>query len=195
MKHVVAAVLISFCIAAGCFAKENTNPVGVQFSIGSGYTFYGDRGMKDLVSDMNSDDFSRIILGGDAGIFGVLTDNVHLIGGCDLMTDLFWKGGQHCYIFDYSFLAGLRVYPGLGGFSFSVLYALGRRSAVIDLDYRKSETVHSSWGNGFKLALEYDMKYGQTGIAPVFGAAWKHMPRGNDNADNTVSVYLRFMIL
>ena len=62
MKHVVAAVLISFCIAAGCFAKENTNPVGVQFSIGSGYTFYGDRGMKDLVSDMNSDDFSRIIL-------------------------------------------------------------------------------------------------------------------------------------
>jgi hypothetical protein len=191
MKRFLAAILVLAACAYGCFA-EGTSSAGFQFGIGSGYIFYGDSGTKNLVADMNSAGFSRFIFGGDAGIYVPFAENVQFIAETELLSDLFWKGGQHCYFFDYAFLGGLKVFPGLGGLSFSVAYALGRRSGIIDIDNREATSSSTDWGNGFKFCTEYDMKYGTGGIAPVIGAYWRHMPRGG-SSDNTISVYFRFV--
>ncbi|MCR5291038.1 MAG: hypothetical protein K6E51_13680 [Treponema sp.] len=191
------AMLVVFLLVAGIFAKEsssNTKAIGAQFAIGSGYMFYGDKQMKNRVSDMNSRDFSRFILGGDVGMYAKLTDNAEFIATTDLFSDLFWKSKEYCFIFDYAFNIGLRVYPGLGGLSCALSYALGRRTAVIDIDDEDNDVVSTKWGNGFKCAVEYDLKYGTNGgIAPVIGTYWRHMPRGYDTSDNILSVYLRFI--
>lgn len=192
MKRVFAAIAFFTVVISACFAKEKTSSLGFQFGIGSGYVFYGDRATKNLISDMNSDDFSRFILSGDAGMFADIADNVQFTVETEMLSDLFWKGSEHCYFLDYAFLTGFRVYPGLGGLSFSVAYALGRRTNIVKLNTDDTDVSSTSWGNGYKLGIEYDMKYGTGGIAPVLGAYWRHMPRGG-SSDNTLSVYFRFI--
>jgi|GEM_PF-548210 len=191
MKKIIAAVLILAGMAVGCFA-EKTSSTGFQFGIGSGYVFYGDSGVRDLISDMNSDDFSRFILSGDAGFYAAITDNVQFVTEAEMLSDLFWKGSDHCYFLDYAFLAGIKAYPGLGGLSCSVSYALGRRTDIVKMNGNDTNVSSTSWGNGYKFCVEYDMKYGSKGVAPVIGTYLRHMPRGG-SSDNTLSVYFRFI--
>ncbi len=96
MRKLFAALLL---ISGPVFfaAAEKKSSAGVEFGIGSGYVFYGDQKTKDLISDMNSDGFSRFIIGGDAGFYIPLADMVLFTGDAELMTDLFWKGNDHCY--------------------------------------------------------------------------------------------------
>lgn len=189
MRKLFAALLL---ISGPVFfaTAEKKSSAGIEFGIGSGYVFYGDQKTKDLISDMNSDAFSRFIIGGDAGFYIPLADMVLFTGDAELMTDLFWKGGDHCYFLDYAFDTGIKVYPGLGGLGFAIAYSLGRRTSFIDIG-EYSETTSTSWGNGFKFSIDYDIKYGKSGVCPVIGAYWRHMPRGDSFSDNTISIYLK----
>lgn len=189
MKKIIAA-LIMLCGAFFNAVSEGKNSAGIEIGIGSGYVFYGDKKTKDLISDMNSDDYSRFLIGGDVGFFIPLAEKVLFTGDAELMTDLFWNGGDHCYFLDYSFNTGIKVYPGLGGLGFGVAYCLGRRTSFIDID-DYDETDSTSWGNGFKFNLDYDIRYGKDGVCPVIGTYWRHMPRGNSSSDNAVSIYLK----
>lgn len=202
MKKILAAALLILApvylfAATAVNAKKNSGSKkssGIEFGIGSGYVFYGDSETKDLISDMNSLDFSRFIIGGDLGFFVPLADYVTFVAEAEIMNDLFWKGSDHCYFLDYSFNSGIKLTPGLGGLGLTVDYCLGRRTSFIKFEDNETTTKSTKWGNGFKFAVDYDILYEKThGVCPVIGAYWRRMPRGNDDFDNTISIYLKLL--
>ncbi len=197
MKKIAALVLLlasSFFVFAAPAKNSKSDKIGgVEFGIGTGYVFYGDSATKNLISSMNSDNFARFLIGGDVGIFIPLADYVSFVADAELLNDLFWKGGEHCFFFDYSFNGGIKLMPGFGGLGFTVDYCLGRRTSVIKYD-SYSATESTKWGNGFKFAIDYDIKYNKKeGVCPVVGAYWRHMPRGDNFSDNTISIYMKFL--
>lgn len=193
MRIKIAAVL-TFCLSFFSFAKENKlSFINPQFSLGSGYIYYGDSETRDLVSNMNSDDCTRILIGGDIGLNFDISKPVKFVTGTEIMSDMLWKDDNRCFFLDYAFLVGLQFYPGLGGLSAGVHYAVGRRTNIVKYQSDETVTTNTKWGNGYKFNLEYDFKYGQKGMAPILGAYWRHMPRGNSQSDNTISVYFRLL--
>ena len=55
------------------------------------------------------------------------------------------------------------------------------------------EDTHSTrWGNGFRFLLEYDFKSGNTGLAPIIGGSWRHIPRGG-SSDHILSIYFKLL--
>lgn len=203
MKKLLAAFLL-ICATAYIFAapaksksssKSKKNSAGgIEFGIGSGYVFYGDSETKDLISAMNSDDYSRFIIGGDLGFFIPLADYVSFVADAELMNDLFWKNDDHCYFLDYSFNGGVKINPGLGGLGLTIDYCLGRRTSFTKVNSNETTTKSTEWGNGFKFALDYDILYEKKhGVCPVVGTYWRHMPRGNNDSDNTISIYLKLL--
>lgn len=190
MKKNISVFTVIFALFFIFFAEE-VYSAGFEMGIGSGYVFYGDSETKDLVSAMNSENFNRFIIGGEAGFFIPLTDILVFTADSEIMSDLFWKGSRHCYFLDYAFNGGIKMYPGLKGLAFSVAYTLGRRTSFIKMYNQDSIISSTSWGNGFKFAVDYDIKYGKDGICPVIGAYWRHVPRGNSFSDNTLSIYLK----
>ena len=197
MKRTFAIFLLVlapvFIFAASNKKSTIDSGAGFEFGIGTGYVFYGDSATKDLISSMNSDNFTRFIIGGDVGLYLPLAEYVDFVADAELLNDLFWKGSEHWYFFDYSFNGGIKIKPGFGGLGFTVDYCLGRRTSVIKYDSYDT-TTSTKWGNGFKFAIDYDIKYQKKeGICPVVGAYWRHMPRGDNFSDNTISIYIKFL--
>ena len=177
---ILSAVLLSFSLPA--FSKT-----GFEFGIGSGYVFYGSQEVKDRNKALG--DSNQSILTTDALILVPLTQNVLFSFGNDAIFDFRWKGSHHINLVDYSFLMGVRAYPGLGGLFLSVDYALGRRTDFIS-DENEDEVTSTKWGNGFKCMLGYDFSYHLNDFAPVLCAGIKSMPRGGSR-DTSLTVSLK----
>ena len=183
---IIAAALCSAMI----FAEGERKFFGYQFALGSGYTFYGDPNLKSNVREAMHSGYSRIILYTDAGITLKITDQLYFLGGFQTMLDFIWKDGRHSNHASPTFFGGLQFYPGIGNLSFSLAYALGVRHDWEGLSNDYETVKASKWGNGFRLAAEYDFKKG-SGVIPVVGACYLFLPTGYDNYDNTLAVYFR----
>lgn len=181
-----AAVLCSALL----FAESERKFFGFQFALGSGYTFYGDSALKSNERQAMRSGYSRIILYTDAGITLKLTDQLYFLGGFQTMLDFIWNGGHYTNHASPTFFGGLQFYPGLGNLSFSLAYALGVRHDWEGLEDKYNKVKASKWGNGFRLAAEYDFKSGG-GVIPAVGASYLFLPTGYDNYDNTLAVYFR----
>jgi len=179
-----------FICSAAIFAESERKFFGYQFALGSGYTFYGDSSLKSNERRAMRSGYSRIILYTDAGFTLKLTEQLYFLGGFQTMLDFIWKDGHHTNHASPTFFGGLQFYPGIGNLSFSLAYALGVRHdwEGMDGDYEKVQSA--KWGNGFRLAAEYDFKKGG-GVIPAVGASYLFLPTGYDNYDNTLSVYFR----
>ncbi|WP_294428845.1 hypothetical protein [uncultured Treponema sp.] len=160
---------------------------GVEFGIGSGYVFYGDKETKNRNKALG--DINQTIFCMDALLLMPMNKQLVFSVGGDAVFDFRWQGSDHIYLMDYALLAGFRVYPNLGGLYASVDYALGRRTDVISFDDH-DQTQKSCWGNGFKFALAYDFSYHLNSIAPVICASLKSMPRGGSR-DNIFCVSVK----
>ena len=189
MKKFLLIIAAALC-SAMIFAESERNFFGFQFALGSGYTFYGDKNLKSNVSEAMHSGYSRIILYTDAGITLRLTEQLYFLGGFQTMFDFIWKDGRHTNHATPTFFGGLQFYPGIGNLSFSLAYALGVRHDWEGMSKDYEEVKASKWGNGFRLAAEYDFKKGG-GVVPVVGASYLFLPTGYDNYDNTLSVYFR----
>lgn len=168
-RLLILPLIFTFFVLPG-FSKP-----GFEAGLGSGYVFYGDSATKErnrILGDTN-----QSILYLDASALFPLNELLMFTVGTDSVFDFRWNGGNHIYLIDQSLLAGFRVYPNLGGFFFSVDYALGKRTDFIDLD-GFDDTISTKWGNGFKLAAGYDFSYHLKSYAPVLAASLKSMPRG-----------------
>ncbi len=153
-----------------------------EAGLGSGYVFYGDDDLKDVLSDFDQD--SQMILCGEAAWKFGLAQTVYLAFGADSVFDGRWKGSNHVYLWDYCGFAGFDVYPGFGGLCAGVQYCFGRRTNFLDLPHEESDVSSTGWGNGFAFALSYDFFYNkEKGLSPVIAAAWRHMPRGGSSDD------------
>lgn len=189
MKKFLLIIAAALC-SAMIFAESERNFFGFQFALGSGYTFYGDDNLKANVNDTMNRGYARIILYTDAGITLKLTDQLYFLGGFQTMFDFNWNGGDCTNHATPLFFAGFQFYPGIGDLSFSLAYALGVRRDWEELNYRYRKIDSTKWGNGFRLAVEYDFKKG-AGIIPVVGASYIFLPTGHNNYDNTLAVYFR----
>ena len=189
MKKFLLIIAAALC-SAMIFAESERKFFGYQFALGSGYTFYGDSSLKSNEREAMRCGYSRIILYTDAGITLKLTDQLYFLGGFQTMLDFIWKDGRHSNHASPTFFGGLQFYPGLGNLSVSLAYALGVRHDWEGMsgDYEKVQSA--KWGNGFRLAAEYDFKSG-SGVIPVVGACYLFLPTGYDNYDNTLAVYFR----
>lgn len=174
-----------------CVAMVSAAGVGFEFGIGSGYVFYGNDGVRDrnkLLSDAN-----QVLLCMNTGALYRIAPHVYFCAGVDSMLDLRWSGGDHINLVDYAGLIGFHIYPGRSGLVGTVEYALGRRSDFISVDggTKLDDVYHTGWGNGFKFGLAYDFARTGLGFAPVIGASWRHMPRGDDSNDDIIAVFFK----
>lgn len=191
-KKIILSFVLFISIAFSALASSaERNFLGLQFSLGSGFPFYGDSALYRNNNRLNEKHYNRFILCGDFGLTGKLTDNLFVVVGMDSVFDFNWNDSFYSNYIDYAYLLGIQVYPGWGNLSFTLSYALGHRADFIKQEENFETISTSSWGNGFKFAVEYDFLSGG-GFIPAIGASWRFMPRGRDNYDNNISVYLRF---
>ena len=180
-KIFILSILFAF------FALPAFSNIGFEFGIGSGYVFYGSSEVKDRNKILG--DTNQTILTTDGLFLLPVNDILMFSGGMDAVFDFRWKGSNHIYLIDYSFVAGFRIYPNLQGLYASVDYALGRRTDFISKD-NYSDTLSSKWGNGFKFAVGYDFSYHLKSLGPILEASFKSLPRGGSR-DNIIGISLK----
>lgn len=179
MKKLLSILLL--CI----FAFSPVFAASFEAGLGSGYVFYGDRELRDLLSEL--DNPSQVIACGDISFCVPLAEPVNLVFGADSVIDARWKGGQHINLWDYCGFVGFEIYPGIAGLFGTVGYCFGRRTDFISLDDTDSTVRSTDWGNGFEFSIGYDFGFGRSGFAPKLCGAFRHMPRGG-SSDNIVEV-------
>jgi hypothetical protein len=176
--------ILLFLVFFAFLAFPSFSGTGFEVGLGSGYIFYGNDNAKSAVNSSN-----QVILSTDAAFFLTMNDFIFFSLGGDAFFDFRWGSGEHIYLIDYAFLAGIRVYPNLWGLFISMDYALGRRTDFISTEkYDGREST--SWGNGFKFSLGYDFSAHMKSFAPELVVSLKSMPRGGSR-DNLLGVSLR----
>lgn len=200
MKLKILFVAIFSILSMDIFAFSGP---GYEFGLGSGYIFYGGTSTKNMTSKLSSP--TQVIFYTDTtALFPIADSDIFFFTvGLDATLDARWSGSYHIFMLDYSGLFGFRIFPGLAGLCFNIEYAIGRRTDFVNIKKSTSyfysleiknivnDIFHTEWGNGFKLGLSYDFSVHTHTFAPIIGANWKFMPRG-DCADNIISVFLRF---
>lgn len=160
------------------------------------FAFGGSFGTSAIVNTDKSirqytENFHRIVLEFDITTEFTLHPAIRLSFGSILLTDFRFKNDNHFNSLDYNFYTGVRVYPGLAGLRLGVDYNLGRRTDFIQIDSLQ-DTRSTRWGNGFRFLLEYDFRAGKTGLLPIIGGGWRHVPRGG-SSDHIFSVYFKLL--
>ena len=175
-------------LALSCFSIVTAaGKFNFTWALGSSATFYGDEAFVTTFNGLKDRGYKNIVLSGELGMRVIFMDNVAFcLNGVISMDTLTLITSNH-FFFDYGISGGVKIYPGLAGFNFGIEYITGRRSDVMD----DVETVSTSWGNGFRLLLEYEFENLIKSFSPSLGVAWRRMPRGNDVADNILSFYVR----
>ena len=186
--------LLGFCAFLALafeLSAKSSKIVGFDIGLSSGLPVYSDSAVSDSNELVNDGDFNRVIAGGLFDFSFRLCEPLKLLLGADLLCDFIWSGSDYSNHLDYAFWSGIKAYPGIGGLNCSVAYALGRRSDFRNNDADDSIISSSSWGNGFRLGVEYDFLYGSSRTCmPALGFYYRFMPRGNDTYDNVFSVYI-----
>lgn len=192
MKKKLFIIIPLLILSSLAFAREEKERkfFGFQFALGADIPFYGDSIQWANHNTMTSDKYARIILGGDVGITLKMADPLFLVFDLESCSDFTFKDNWNCNCIDYAFCLGFQFYPGWGNLSFTLAYALGYRADFIHLNDNYAEAKKTKWGNGFKIAAEYDFFKGG-GFIPAVGISYRFMPRGYDAYDNILSIYLR----
>ena len=188
----LSSIIFSAVVSSAVFSLDRH--VRLTLGFGTGYIFYGDDDVETSISGS-----SRAIAVTDFLLHIPLAERLDFITGADCTGDFVISGSEHFLRYDYAFLGGLEVHTPLDGLSFSLSYALGRRSNFVALKYSDGDLHkchgNTRWGNGFKFSLDYDFGAITGGWAPLVGAFWRNMPRGNDERDNALAVYFRIPII
>ncbi|MGN0740203.1 MAG: hypothetical protein ACI4LX_08555 [Treponema sp.] len=188
MKKKILILLFSI-LPFFCFAKER-NFFGFQFGIGGTIPLYADKAVWDNHSKMSDENFARFIIGGDVGFTLKLAKPLFLVFDFESCADFSWNSDYYSNSLDYAFSAGFQFYPNTQNLSVSIFYSIGTRTDFVKLPERFEQIERTKWGNGFKIAVEYDFISGG-GVIPVLGAYYRFMPRGYDKYDNILSIYFR----
>ncbi len=187
-KHKVFSILLSLFVvfASSGFALEAPS-VSFDAGLSSGYPFYGDSNLKDANARIDDGGF-RMIIGTVADVNLKLAEYLTAFAGNDNVFDFNWHGEDFFNHLDTSFFTGVKVYPGIGGLNFSVAYSIGTR---FDFAGESKGVDSASWGNGFRLGMEYNFAYADKNrYMPSIGAYYRFVPRGNNTYDNLLCVYL-----
>ena len=169
----------------------NGTIVSLKTSIYSQIPVYGSAELNDINNSLNQGDFKRVIAGSFVDFDVTLCKYIKLTTGADLCCDFIWGGNDYFHHMNYSFFTGLKIFPFDAGINFYAAYAFGHRLDFVNItDAARKGTEFSSWGNGFRLGLEYNILYWKTlAVYPVAGTFYEFFPRGSYLKDNMFAVY------
>lgn len=198
MKKLLSAVIFSFLISFFCFAESRF----LQWDAGitTGFPIYDMKAADTKKELLTADDFKRVVAGINADLQLNLSEPLKLVFGVDSMLDFVWLDDEHNNTIDYGFYSAIKFYPGLEGLNFSIGYELGSRTDFIksyDTDDAseepelKNSVKQTAWGNGFRIALEYDIFYNKNvKVAPCVGVYYRFIPRGNYENNHILALYV-----
>lgn len=199
-KSILVAIII-FLQLFPCYSRSKYIDFGVFLS--SGYNFHTDGDLAKGHLLYNNPDAKRILAGLNTDATFHITEPLSFFVGADSFADFNFLDEYYYHTVDFAFYAGIKLFPFFHGLNCSISYALGSRLDFVNISTQISEeeiqTISGSeiksWGNGFRIAAEYDFLYETDAkICPVAGFCYRFMPRGNNNYDNILTAYvgLRF---
>ena len=184
MKKLFLLLILAITMSFHVFAGEDSF-FTTEVSLGTGISIYdssADELRKELLSQK---DYKRIIAGLTLDTNLNISDPLKIMLGAELFSDFLWNNQKNYNTLDYSFFSGIKVFPNKTGLNLSICYALGNRTDFFD---NKNNT--KSWGNGFRLAIQYDfMEARAYKVKPIAGAYYRCVPRGNYNTDHILCLY------
>ena len=185
MKKLFLLLMLLITMSFHMFAGESF--FTTEVSLGTGISIYDSSTGDSRKSLLNTSDFKRIILGLTADTNLNLSDPLKIMFGAETFCDFLWSGSNHFNTFDYAFFTGIKIFPNSSGLNFSISYVLGNRTDYFDQAPKKDT---KSWGNGFRLSVQYDfMEDKEYKIKPHAGAYYRCIPRGNYNTDHILCLY------
>ena len=187
MKKIPALLLTALLLGSSIFAKEGL----LSFSAGlsSGLPVYGANSVLSTGTEIPNG--NRMIIGGLASVNLNILSQISFYLGNDLLWDITWNSAEKSSKLHVSFPLGITIFPGVGGLNFGIAYTLGFRVDNIKTSSVGEYNDISSWGNGFKLHVEYDFAHdGKSKYYPSVGTYWNLMPRGNNSWDNLIVLYI-----
>ncbi len=186
MKKILALIIVSLLTFTCLSAKERL----FSFSAGlsSGAPIYGTDSIISTGNEIEKP--NRVIIGSMLSLNLNIIKQVTFYVGGDVLWDLVWDSSQNSNKMHVSFPLGIKIYPGLGGLNMGLAYTLGFRADYISTCEHEYNGI-STWGNGFKLSLEYNFAHdGKSKNYPSIGGYWNLMPRGNNSFDNLLVLYI-----
>lgn len=185
MKKLILIILASLSITAAAFAGQDsffTNEV----SLGTGIPIYNETSSVSRKDILGTTNYKRIVAGLTADTNLNISSSIKILIGAELFTDFLWNSELFYNSLDYAFFSGIKFYPGVKGLNISITYVLGNRTDFIS----QNPAVTQSWGNGFRLAIQYDFMTDRvTKIKPILGGYYRFVPRGNYSTDHILSIY------
>lgn len=171
-----------------------TSPFFTQIAIGTSAVLYGDSDVKEktkMIKDL--DDSFSFIVSTDA-CFGLkLSQEVRLVAGGYLVSDISTNQKYYANHLDYGMFSGVRIYTGLAGLVGGVDYVCGSSSNFYNLEDEGISTNTTVWGNGYRFLLEYDFSNGTKRFAPILNLSWRRVPR-DSYFDNNFTISFKLSI-
>ena len=187
MKKIPALLLTALLLGSSIFAKEGL--LSFSAGISSGLPVYGANSVISTGTEIPNG--NRMIIGGLASANLNILSQISFYLGNDLLWDITWNSAEKSSKLHVSFPLGIKIFPGVGGLNFGIAYTLGFRVDNIKTSSVGEYNDISSWGNGFKLHVEYDFAHdGKSKYYPSVGTYWNLMPRGNNSWDNLIVLYI-----
>lgn len=186
MKKIFLVLLLAIFILPCAFSNSESF-FTTEVSLGTGISIYDSSSGDSRKSLLKESDLKRIIIGTTAATNLNLSEPLKIILGAELFCDFLWKGSDYFNTTDYSLFSGIKIFPTRNGLNFSISYVLGCRTDYFSAAPKKDT---KSWGNGFRLALQYDfMEDREYKVKPSAGVYYRCIPRGNYNKDHTLCLY------
>ena len=186
MKKLLLLLILAGTITFRVFAGEESF-FTTEASLGTGISIYDSSSGDARKNILNESGFKRIILGLTLDTNLNISDPLKIMLGTEIFTDFLWKSSDFYNTLDYSFFTGIKIFPNKTGLNFSIAYVLGNRTDFFN-EAPKKQT--QSWGNGFRLSIQYDfMQDKEYKVKPNAGAYYRCIPRGNYNTDHILCLY------
>lgn len=166
--------------------------------LGTGLSIYEDDSVSGRKELLNTSDYKRILAELTYNAVFSISEPIKIVLGADLMSDFLWEQDMYFHTLDYAFCTGIKVFPGAQGLNLGICYTLGNRTdftrlpAITESDPKENEKriLNKSWGNGFKLNIQYDfLNSSSAKVKPVVGAYYRFSPRGGNFTDHTLCIY------
>lgn len=187
MKKFLLSILIFSTVLISSFGADSffTN----EIAISTGFPIYTDNSTSSRNTLLNTTNSNRIIVGATADVDLNISEPIKIMFAAETFCDFLWQGNYHYNTFDYAFFSGIKIFPDVGGLNFSIAYVLGNRFDSLNTE-EKSTSYFTDWGNGFRIAIQYDFLMDTNfKTTPFAGAYFRYVPRGNFNQDYILSVY------
>ena len=185
MKKICLLLICIFFASTKLFAGGMGQFFSNEILVGTGVPIYDDNSQSDRKTLLDTSDYKRIVANLSYFLDLNISDPIKIVFGADLMSDFLWEQDFYYHTLDYAFCTGIKVFPGAMGLNLSIAYCLGNRT-----DFFNELICSTSWGNGFRIAVQYDfLNSTDSKVKPLAGAYYRCIPRGANLTDHTLCIY------